>query len=147
MVCTLLPCFEISTAHSPLWESGRIIGLRRGERYSPQCFSANALHPSRLKDVPRQGYISVQIFERGKPLFGYHFSSGDEGLFYDTIFLKKPLFPFARKRRAMTGFYKSTVFYEKAVVIVCFNTCLDGLYKRTILDVGARKRIQQSASQ
>ena len=72
-------------------------------------FSAHiALHPSRLKD--EQGFLSVQIFERGKPLFGYRFSSGDEGLFYDTIFLKKPSCPFARKRRAMIGFYKSTIF-------------------------------------
>ncbi len=69
-----------------------------------------ALHPSRLKDEPRQGFLSVQFFDRRKPLFGYRFSSGDEGLFCDTIFLKKPSCPFARKRRAMIGFYKSTIF-------------------------------------
>ena len=49
-----------------------------------------ALHPSRLKDEPKQGFLSVQIFERRKPLLGYRFSSGDEGLFCDTIFPKKP---------------------------------------------------------
>ena len=69
-----------------------------------------ALHPSRLKDVPRQGFLSVQIFECRKPLFGFRFSSGDEGLFCDTIFPEKPLYSIARKRRAMTGFYKSTIF-------------------------------------
>ena len=47
-----------------------------------------ALYPSRLKDEPRQGFLSVQIFERRRPLFGYRFSSGDEGLFCDTIFRK-----------------------------------------------------------
>ena len=46
------------------------------------------------------------IFERRKPLFGFRFSSGDEGLFCDTIFPKKPSCPFARKRRAMTGFIR-----------------------------------------
>ena len=30
-----------------------------------------ALYPSRLKDEPRQGFLSVQFFERVKPLFGY----------------------------------------------------------------------------
>ena len=38
-----------------------------------------------------------QIFERGRPLFGYRFSSGDEGLFCDTIFPKKPLCPLPEK--------------------------------------------------
>ena len=69
-----------------------------------------ALYPSRLKDEPRQGFLSVQIFKRRKPLCGYCFSSGDEGLFCDTIFPKKPLYPIARKRRAMIGFYKSIIF-------------------------------------
>ena len=78
-----------------------------------------ALYPSRLKDEPRQGFLSVQIFERRKPLCGYRFSSGDEGLFYDTIFLKKPLFPFARKRRAMTGFYKNTIFLRGKLLLSC----------------------------
>ena len=69
-----------------------------------------ALYPSRLKDAPRQGFINVQFFEREKPLFGYRFSLGDEGLFCDTIFPKKPVMPIVRKRRAMTGFFKSSVF-------------------------------------
>ena len=56
-----------------------------------------ALHPSRLKDEPRQGFIGVQFFEHGKTLFGYCFSSGDEGLFCDTIFPKKPLCPLSEK--------------------------------------------------
>ena len=63
-----------------------------------------ALHPSRLKDEPRQGFISVQILERGKPLFGYCFSSGDEGLFCDTIFPKKPLFSLSEKDAQRWGF-------------------------------------------
>ena len=106
----------------------------------------------------------------------YRFSSGDEGLFCDTIFPKKPLCPIARKRRAMTGFkipktfakrreatfeqklpvsqsqnlfaiIRIPFFKRKAAVIVCFKTRRDGFFKRTIFGVGARKRIQQSASQ
>ena len=57
-----------------------------------------ALHLSRLKDEPRQGFLSVQFFERKKPLFGYRFSSGDEGLFCDTIFLKKAVMPHCPKK-------------------------------------------------
>ena len=104
MACTLLPYIEVSTACPPFLRGD----LRREKllRYGARI----ALHPSRLKDEPRQGFLSVQFFERGKPLFGYRFSSGDEGLFCDTIFPKKPLYSIARKRRAMTGFYKSTVF-------------------------------------
>ena len=115
-----------------------------------------ALYPSRLKDEPRQGFLSVQLFERERPLFGYCFSSGDEGLFCDTIFPKKPLCPIARKRRAMTGFkipktfakrreatfeqklpvsqsqnlfaiIRVPFFKKKAIVIVCFMTCHDGV--------------------
>ena len=56
-----------------------------GERTSPRCFSANALYPSRLKDEPRQGFISV-LFLRGKPLLS------------------------CVLRRAVTGFYKRTIF-------------------------------------
>ena len=56
-----------------------------------------ALYPSRLKNEPRQGFISVPFFERERPLFGYRFSSGDEGLFCDTIFSKKPLCPLPEK--------------------------------------------------
>ena len=56
-----------------------------------------ALYPSRLKDEPRQGFLSVQLFERERPLFGYCFSSGDEGLFCDTIFPKKPSCPLPEK--------------------------------------------------
>ena len=44
-----------------------------------------ALHPSRLKDEPRQGFISV-LFLRGKPLLS------------------------CVLRRAVTGFYKRTIF-------------------------------------
>ena len=35
-----------------------------------------ALHPSRLKNEPRQGFISVPFFERERPLFGYRFFVG-----------------------------------------------------------------------
>ena len=55
--------------------------------------------------------------------------------------------PITRKRRAMTGFIRVPFFKRKAVVIVCFKTRRDGFFKRTIFGVGARKRIQQSASQ
>ena len=109
VACTLLPYIDFRYGVLPL------AGGRAHNRIAPrsEILSATAraaLHPSRLKDEPRQGFISVQIFERGRPLFGYRFSSGDEGLFCDTIFPEKPLYSIARKRRAMTGFYKSTIF-------------------------------------
>ena len=89
VACTLLPYIDFRYGVLPL------AGGRAHNRIAPrsEILSATAraaLHPSRLKDEPRQGFISVQIFERGRPLFGYRFSSGDEGLFCDTIFPKKP---------------------------------------------------------
>ncbi len=61
-------------------------------------FSAHiALHPSRLKDEPLWGFISLQIFELVKPLYGCCFLLGNEGLFCDTIFLKKPIFSLLEK--------------------------------------------------
>ena len=104
-----------------------------------------ALYPSRLKDEPRQGFLSVQLFERERPLFGYCFSSGDEGLFCDTIFPKKPLCPIARKRRAMTGFIRVPFFKKKAIVIVCFMTCHDGVLRYLkLLPSGAKRHLSKS---
>ena len=124
----------------------------------PRDFAA---YPNRLKDEPRQGFISVQFFERGKPLFGYCFSSGDEGLFCDTIFPKKPLCPLSEKdarwqalrylkllpsgakrhlnkscryrnRKIYFAIIRVPFFKRKAVVIVRFEMCRDGFCKRTI---------------
>ena len=103
------------------------------------------MYPSRLKDEPRQGFLSVQLFERERPLFGYCFSSGDEGLFCDTIFPKKPLCPIARKRRAMTGFIRVPFFKKKAIVIVCFMTCHDGVLRYLkLLPSGAKRHLSKS---
>ena len=113
VACTLLPYIDFRYGVLPLREEGRITRLRRGvvcSEVAAQEKGAAGTNPSRLKDVPRQGFLSVQIFECRKPLFGFRFSSGDEGLFCDTIFPEKPLYSIARKRRAMTGFYKSTIF-------------------------------------
>ena len=61
-------------------------------------FSAHiALHPSRLKDEPLWGFISLQIFELVKPLYGCCFLLGNEGLFCGTIFPKKPTFSLLEK--------------------------------------------------
>ena len=135
-----------------------------------------ALHPSHLKDEPRQGFLSVPFFERERPLFGYRFSSGDEGLFCDTIFPKKPSCPFARKRCAIQALrylkllpsgakrhlskscrYRNRKIYlrlleyrflrEKPLLSCVLRRAVTGFFKRTIFGVGARKRIQQSASQ
>ena len=75
----------------------------------PRDFAA---YPSRLKDEPRQGFLSVQFFERGKPLFGYCFSSGDEGLFCDTILPKKPLCPLSEKDVRWQAFIRVPFFYN-----------------------------------
>lgn len=84
---------------------GVVLPLQRGhriicaaERDCSAKFSARiALHPSRLKDEPLRGFVSVQIFERVKPLYGCCFSSGNEGLFCGTIFPKKPTFSLLEK--------------------------------------------------
>ena len=68
-----------------------------------------ALHPSRLKDEPRQSFINVQFFERGSLYLVIVFRRAMRG-FFVIRFFKKAVMPIARKRRAMTGFYKSTVF-------------------------------------
>ena len=61
-------------------------------------FSAHiALHPSRLKDEPLWGFISLHIFELVKPLSGCCFLLGNEGFFCGTIFPKKPIFALLEK--------------------------------------------------
>lgn len=61
-------------------------------------FSAHiALHPSRLKDEPLWGFLSVQIFERQSPYMVVVFLSGNEGLFCGTIFPKKPILSLLEK--------------------------------------------------
>ena len=69
MTC-ILPYIEVSTTCPPFMRGG----LRREKllRYGARI----ALYPSRLKNEPRQGFLSVQFFERGKPLFGYRFFVG-----------------------------------------------------------------------
>ena len=46
----------------PLWESGRIIGLRRGERSSPLCFSANCAAPEPSEKRAKTGLFKRTIF-------------------------------------------------------------------------------------
>ena len=82
-----------------------------------------------------------------KPLYGCCFSSGNEGLFCGTIFPKKPTFSLLEKDVRWKAFLSVLFLWSWACFISHFWTRYYGFYLRTILDVGARKRIQQSASQ
>ena len=58
-------------------------------------FTTQSFFPSVVKQA--RGFVSVQIFERVKHLYGCCFSSGNEELFCDTIFPKKPTFSLLEK--------------------------------------------------
>ena len=117
-----------------------------GERSSPRCFSANCAVPEPSEKQAKTGLFKRTIFWTQKAFIRLSFfSSGDEGLFCDTIFLKKPLCPIARKRRAMTGFIRVPFFKRKAVVIVCFMTCRDGVLRYLkLLPSGAKRHLSKS---
>ena len=137
---------------TPLMGEWRIIGLRRGERYSPLCFSANALHPSRLKDEPRQGFISVQFLNAKSLYLVIVFRWAMRGFFVIRFFRKSryahcpkktrdnrllrchKLLPSGakrhlskscryRNRKIYFAIIRVPFFKRKAVVIVCFEMC------------------------
>ena len=108
VACTLLPYIDFRYGVLPL------AGGRAHNRIAPrsEILSATAraaLHPSRLKDEPRQGFISVQIFERGRPLFGYRFRRAMRGFFVIRFFRKSRYAHYPKKARD-DRLYKSTVF-------------------------------------
>lgn len=74
----------------PLREEGRITGLRRGairSEVAARKDCAAGTNPSRLKDEPRRGFISIRFF-RCKASFKVSFSSGEDGLILCYRFFK-----------------------------------------------------------
>ena len=47
---------------------------------------------------------------------------------FSAMFQRERAVPEPSERRAKTGLYKCTFFKRKAVVIVCFKTCRDGVF-------------------
>ena len=91
MACTLLPYIEVSTACPPFMRGD----LRREKllRYGARI----ALHPSRLKDEPRQGFLSVQFFERGSLYLVIVFRRAMRGFFVIRFFRKSHHAPLPEK--------------------------------------------------
>ena len=71
--------------------------LGSGAGFAREVFSAYCAAPEPSERRAVKGFVSVQIFERVKPLYGCCFSSGNEELFCDTIFPKKPTFSLLEK--------------------------------------------------
>ena len=93
LFCHTLKCVWRS---SPLTEGAQNF-LHRGAIPLREVFSVYCATPEPSERRAIMGFISVQIFERVKPLYGCCFSSGNEGLFCGTIFPKKPIFSLLEK--------------------------------------------------
>ena len=90
VACTLLPYIDFRYGVLPLREEGRITRLRRGvvcSEVAARTESAAGTNPSRLKDEPRRGFISIRFF-RNKASFKVSFSSGEDGVILCYRFLK-----------------------------------------------------------
>ena len=59
--------------------------------------SAAETNPSRLKDEPRRGFISICFF-RSKASFQVSFSSGDERAYFVLLFFKASRLPLRPKK-------------------------------------------------
>ena len=114
---------------------------------SPQCFSANCAVPEPSERRAKTGLYKRTIFWTRKAFFGLSFFVGRWGAFLWYDFSEKAVMPIVRKRRAMTGFIRVPFLRGKPLLSCVLRRAVTEFYKRTILDVGARKRIQQSASQ
>ena len=73
---------------------------------------AAGTNPSRLKDEPKRGFISIRFF-RCKASFKVSFSSGEDGLILCYRFSKRTDCPFTRKRCAMKGFFSVHFFRQR----------------------------------
>lgn len=84
LFCHTLKCVWRS---SPLTE-GEQNFLRSRAGFAREVFSAYCAAPEPSERRAVMGFVSVQIFERVKPLYGCCFSSGNEGLFVIQFFRK-----------------------------------------------------------
>ena len=105
LFCHTLKCVWRS---SPLTE-GEQNFLRSRAGFAREVFSAYCAAPEPSERRAVMGFVSVQIFERVKPLYGCCFSSGNEGLFVIRFF-EKAVMPHCQKKTRDDRLYKSTVF-------------------------------------
>ena len=115
----MLFCRTFEYGYSLLWGSLAQIWLRHRAQCSVWISAQNALHPSRLKDAPRKGFVSVQ-FLRAKPL---------------VVFL-----------RAKTGLFCVTVFYEISRYLLRSKKMCDERLLRCLklLPSGAKRHLSKS---
>ena len=106
--CTLLPSLKCVWHCSPPIKGTQIF-LRSGAELLREVFSAYRAAPEPSERRAVMGFVSVQIFERVKPLYGCRFSSGNEGLFVIRFF-EKAVMPHCQKKTRDDRLYKSTVF-------------------------------------
>ena len=131
IACTLLPYFDFRYDILPLRERGRITGLRRGVVCSEVAAwkdCAVGTNPSRLKDEPRRGFISIRFF-RNKAPFKVSFSSGDERAYFVLPFFnahRLPLHPKKMRDERLLLLYN--FFVGKAVLIRIFGRAVKGFF-------------------
>ena len=85
---------------TPLAGGRRITGLRRGvvcSEVAARKEGAARINPSRLKDEPIWGFISIRFF-RCKASFKISFSSGEDGAILCYRFFKARRLPFRPKK-------------------------------------------------
>ena len=116
-----------------------------GEKTSPRCFSANCAAPEPSERRAKTGLYKRTIFWTREAFIWLSFFIGRWGAFLWYDFPEKAVMPIVQKRCAMTGFYKSTIFKRKAVVIVCFKTRRDGVLRYLkLLPSGAKRHLSKS---
>ena len=100
VACTLLPYIDFRYGVLPLREEGRITRLRRGvvcSEVAARKEGAAGTNPSRLKDEPKWGFISIRFFRNIAP-FKVSFSSGEDGVILCYRFFKARRLPLNPKK-------------------------------------------------
>ena len=95
-----MPYIDFQYGVLPLWEEGRITGLRRGavrSEVAARKEGAAGTNPSRLKDEPRWRFISIHFF-RCKAPCKVSFSSGEDGVILCYRFFKVSRLPLQPKK-------------------------------------------------
>ena len=100
IACILLPYIEFRYGVLPLREEGRTTRLCRGvvcSEVAARKEGAAGTNPSRLKDEPRRGFVSIRFF-RNKASFKVSFSSGEDGVILCYRFFKASRLPLRPKK-------------------------------------------------
>ena len=131
VACTLLPYIDFMYGVLPLREWWCITWLRRGairSKVAARKECAEGTNPSRLKDEPKRGFISIRFF-RNRASFKVSFSSGEDGLILFYRFFKAsrlPLHP--KKMRDERLLLSYNFFVGKAISIRIFGRALTGFF-------------------